>query len=86
MPLKEFLKYEVEGQKMDQESSKLLHDANTNRTVSSLLAKPGKNSLLTCNGCDKPQQLYLEELQTSETMVCPICACLFCIQCDIFIH
>ena len=41
---------------------------------------------ISCFACDKAQKIDTSQLEQSESVVCPKCISLFCIDCDIFIH
>jgi len=70
----------------DPERVSLLCSRNLERNSVLFMLNPNGRVPLACFGCDKAQSIIDSRLNSCESVVCPRCICLFCIDCDIFIH
>lgn len=60
-----------------------LGQLNNKSTIATML-KPDEALYLNCNGCDKT--LNVDDLNSSDIVICEKCKKVYCLDCDIFIH
>ena len=85
VPIGKFLLAEEGKKGPNLERLSLLCSRNIEQSSVLFLCFGNKNNL-ACFACDKAQRIDIKSLDQSESVVCPSCIGLFCIDCDIFIH